>query len=77
MADRKLYNYHLGGVPEGEEPLLIEDYPMEQMFDMASPEIEKVEAEQVKALIRKILQYDPAKRPLAGEILMDPWFADN
>lgn len=74
-ADRKLYNCRLGGVSEGEEPLLIEDYSMEQMFDMASPEIGQAEAEQIKTLVRKILQYNPAKRPSAEEILMDPWFA--
>lgn len=76
-ADRKLYNCQLGGVPEGEEPLFIEDHSMERAFDMASPEIEKVEAERVKTLIRRILQYDPAKRPSADEILMDPWFAND
>jgi serine/threonine protein kinase len=28
----------------------------------------------MKALIRWILQYDPAKRPSPAEILSDPWF---
>jgi serine/threonine protein kinase len=32
------------------------------------------EATLVKALIRRTLQYDPAKRPTASELLQDPWF---
>ena len=34
------------------------------------------EARKVKALIRWILQYDPAKRPSAAEILSNPWFCE-
>lgn len=65
----------LGGVEEGKGPLMVEQQTMEELFDEASPDISKEESNAVKALIRRILQYDPAKRPLAEEILLDPWFA--
>lgn len=74
--EREIFNRHLGGVPEGGEPLMYEEFSMEQMFDMAAPEVGEVESQQVKALIRRILQYDPAKRPSPAEILQDPWFAE-
>ncbi|CAJ0553206.1 Ff.00g117180.m01.CDS01 [Fusarium sp. VM40] len=74
--DRKLYNYQLGGVPEGEEPLEIpEQLSMEEAFDQTKPELDKEEAQKVKNLVRWILHYDPSKRPSADEILQDPWFA--
>lgn len=54
---------------------MLEQQTMEELFDQASPDISKEESEAVKALVRRILQYDPAKRPSAEEILLDPWFA--
>jgi serine/threonine protein kinase len=36
-----------------------------------------MDSEEVKAvevLLRRILQYDPAKRPSAASLLKDPWF---
>lgn len=42
---------------------------MEELFDQADPDINE-EAHRVKALIRWILQYDPAKRPSPAEILL-------
>ncbi|KAK1772822.1 serine protein kinase [Phialemonium atrogriseum] len=74
--ERKLFNFGLGGVAEGEEPLMLEQTSMEELFDQAGPELDEVEARKVKALIRRILQYDPAKRPSAAEILVDPWFCE-
>ncbi|KFA75783.1 hypothetical protein S40288_09664 [Stachybotrys chartarum IBT 40288] len=71
----KLFNYELGGVAEGEEPLLLDEPPMEELFDQAGPELDVEEAGVVKALIRRILQYNPVDRPTAVEILSDPWFA--
>jgi len=53
---------------------MIEQTSMEELFDQAGPDIDEKEAGQVKKLIRWILQYDPAKRPLAREILLDSWF---
>lgn len=50
---------------------------MEELFDEASPHepLDKEEAEEVKNLIRWILNYDPAKRPSPAEVLRHPWFA--
>lgn len=73
--DRKLYNCQIGGVPEGEEPLMLERLSMEEAFDQTKPELGEEEAEKVKKLIRRILQYDPSRRLSVVEILQDPWFA--
>lgn len=73
-SEVKLYNCQLGGVGENEEPLMLEQLSMEEVFDQESPDISKEEAAKVKALIRRILQYDPKKRPSAAEILRDSWF---
>ncbi|KAI1061376.1 hypothetical protein LB507_011305 [Fusarium sp. FIESC RH6] len=75
--DRNLYNCALGGVGEGEEPLMLEQLSMEAAFDLTRPELSVEEGDKVKKLIRRILQYDPSKRPSAEEILCDPWFADE
>ncbi|KAK3689219.1 putative serine protein kinase [Podospora appendiculata] len=75
--ERKLFNCELGGATEGEEPLMVEMSSMEEMFDQAGPDLDEDEARKVKALIRRILQYDPAKRPSPAEILLDPWFCEN
>ncbi|KAJ5976631.1 hypothetical protein N7481_010338 [Penicillium waksmanii] len=72
--ERKLFNCQLGGVSPGEEPLMVEQTSMEESFDRAGPGLGEEEAQKVKALIRWILQYDPAKRPSPTEILSDPWF---
>ncbi|CAG8946696.1 unnamed protein product [Penicillium salamii] len=72
--ERKLFNCQLGGVAPGKEPLMVEQTSMEECFDRAGPELDEEEANKVKALIRWILQYDPAKRPSPTEILSDPWF---
>ena len=74
--ERKLFNCNLGGVEKGEEPLMLEQISMEELFDEAGPDLDQNEAHQVKALIRRILQYDPAKRPSPKEILLDPWFCE-
>lgn len=74
--ERKLFNSQLGGVALGEEPLIVEQTFMEESFDRAGPDLAEEEAHEVKALIRWILQYDPAKRPSPAEILSDPWFCE-
>ncbi|GAW24788.1 hypothetical protein ANO14919_143820 [Xylariales sp. No.14919] len=71
---RELYNCEVGGVREGEEPLMFEQESMEELFDQANPDIDEEEASEIKSLIRRILQYDPADRPTPAEILQDPWF---
>ncbi|KAJ5509085.1 hypothetical protein N7527_011228 [Penicillium freii] len=74
--ERKLFNCQLGGVPPGEEPLILEQTSMEDCFDRADPDLDEEEANKVKALIRWILQYDPAKRPSPAQILSAPWFCE-
>lgn len=59
---------------EGGEPLVVEQTSMEELFDRAGPDLEGEEAHNVKALVRSILQYDPAERPSPTEILANPWF---
>lgn len=49
---------------------------MEEYFDYLAPEIDHKEGNKAKALIRRILQYDPAKRPSPAELLLDPWFVE-
>ncbi|KAK1832029.1 kinase-like domain-containing protein [Podospora conica] len=75
--ERKLFNCQLGGVGEGEEPLMLAEQSMEEWFDEAGPEIGEEEALRVKALIRRILKYDPAERPSPAEILRNPWFCEE
>lgn len=75
--ERKLFNCQLGGVPGGGEPLMVEQLSMEEMFDQANPDLDAEEANTIKALIRRILQYDPAQRPSPTEILRDPWFCES
>ena len=55
---------------------MLEQTSMEGEFDQAGPNLDEEEARKVKALIRWILQYDPAKRPSAAEILLDSWFCE-
>ncbi|KAJ6190004.1 hypothetical protein N7519_000025 [Penicillium mononematosum] len=74
--ERKLFNCQLGGVAPGQEPLMLEQASMEESFDRAGPDLDEEEAHKVKALIRWILHYDPAKRPSPAEILSDPWFCE-
>ncbi|KAF4506568.1 hypothetical protein G6O67_006638 [Ophiocordyceps sinensis] len=74
--ERKLFNCQLGGVAEGRSTLMVEQTSMEELFDQAGPDLDEEEASKVKALIRRILQYDPAKRPSPAEVLLDPWFCE-
>ena len=53
---------------------MVEQISMEEQFDSAEPDIDEKEADEVKTLIRWILQYYPAKRPSPEEILCHPWF---
>jgi serine/threonine protein kinase len=75
--ERQLFNCQLGGVPEGGEPLMVEQMSMEEMFDQAQPDLKAEEAGKVKALIRRILKYDPAQRPSPADILCDAWFREE
>jgi non-specific serine/threonine protein kinase len=75
--EMELFNCQLGGVAPGKEPLMAEDISMEELFDMAGPDLDEEEDRKVKALIRWILRYDPPKRPSPAEILLDPWFSET
>jgi serine/threonine protein kinase len=60
---------------EGMDPFSLKEVPLEKLFDQyKSPDFPDKEAERVTALLRRILQYDPAKRPTPSQILQDPWF---
>lgn len=74
--EKKLYNCQLGGIPEGGKPHMPERMSMEESFDQYKPDLGEDEARTVKELLRWILQYDPAKRPSAAEILSHPWFRE-
>ncbi|KAI0533737.1 serine protein kinase [Xylaria digitata] len=64
--ERKPYNCEVGGVKEGAEPLMLEQHSIEEYFDQSKPDVNDEEATKIKLLIRRILQYDPTKRPSAG-----------
>jgi serine/threonine protein kinase len=55
---------------------MVEQMSMEELFDQAGPDLDAEEAREVKALIRRILQYDPAKRPSPAELLLESWFRE-
>ena len=73
--ERKLFNCQIGGAQEGEAPVMLEQTSMEELFNQAGPDLSEDESQAVKALIRWILQYDPAKRPSPAAILLNPWFS--
>lgn len=75
--ERKLYNCALGGVEDGEEPLMLEQVTMEGAVNRGARGLSSKEKRQVKGLLRWVLQFDPAKRPSAAEILRHPWFSDQ
>ena len=48
---------------------------LEELLErVAPPEMDKGEVNAMGVLLRRILQYDPAKRPSAADLLKDPWF---
>lgn len=49
---------------------------MDELFDQAGPDLDGDEARKVRALIRWVLQYDPAKRPSPAKILSNPLFRE-
>jgi len=53
----------------------VEPPPLETYLrSKAPPEMDTGEMEAVGVLLREILQYDPAKRPVAADLLRNPWF---
>ena len=72
--------YRTNGEPireDGEERVYVHD-PIEKLFtDNKHPQISEDEATVIVGLIRRVLEYDTAKRPTAEELLQYPWFADE
>ena len=56
---------------------MLEEKSMEEYFDEAGSDLSERESRVVRALIRRILQYDPRKRPAPEAILAYPWFAED
>ncbi|KAL2810281.1 kinase-like domain-containing protein [Aspergillus granulosus] len=73
----KVKNY-VGELCEGFDPSTIRSaLPIEKAFDKGKPEdISTEDADAVKRLLRWILDYDPAKRPSASELLENSWFVE-
>lgn len=56
-------------------PELHVDDSLETLFGQNKPDdVDEAESALIIALIRRILNYDPALRPTAEELLEDPWF---
>lgn len=69
------FNSYLEEMPQGTDLLDVKGLPLEQFFDSLKPEeMTDDEANDVKSLLRQILQYDASKRPTTKEILQNPWF---
>ncbi|KAL5338626.1 kinase-like domain-containing protein [Aspergillus crustosus] len=69
---------YIGELPEGFDPTTIKPAPsLEQAFDDERLDnMTGEEADVIKELIRWILDYDPAKRPTASELLQHSWFVE-
>jgi serine/threonine protein kinase len=75
--ERVHFNTFLYDDPEETDLLLNKMKPLEELFDENKPDgLSDNESKMIKALLRRILQYDPAKRPTPSQILQDPWFMD-
>lgn len=75
-AGRIQYNGFFGEVLEGTDLLSAKMEPLEQFFGSVKPEsMTTKEGKAVTVLLRRLLQYDPAKRPTPTEILEDLWFS--
>lgn len=53
-AREEAFNRQLGAVVPGEEPLMVEQMSMEELFGGAEPDLGEEEARKLKALIRWI-----------------------
>ena len=74
--ERVQFNSFTGPIAEGGDPLSARLPPLETIFDRSKPtDLSEPEGATITALIRRILQYDPAERPTASQILQDEWFA--
>ena len=58
----------------GDDGLDLQGWLEEVYFDMSKhPELSREDISKVGALIRKLLQFDPANRISAAEVLQDEW----
>lgn len=74
--EKVLFNRFIDCVPDDRDPLEPKLDPLEKLIDKELPEdVSSEESLALKALLRRILKYDPEKRPTAAEILQDPWFS--
>jgi serine/threonine protein kinase len=77
-TERVLYNIATEPYEDNCDPMEIIIHSAEERFDRGKPSsLSGEEAILIKALIRRTLQYDPAKRPSASELLHDPWFTTD
>jgi serine/threonine protein kinase len=61
--------------PEETDLLVNKMKPLEEEFDEDKPDdLSDEEGKMAKALIRRALQYDTAKRPTPSQLLQDPFF---
>ncbi|KAK0099716.1 hypothetical protein ONS95_013391 [Cadophora gregata] len=61
---------------EEEEPYISDD--LEKSFrENKSDEVDEEQTSIIISVIREIMQYDPRKRPSAGELLKHPWFKED
>jgi non-specific serine/threonine protein kinase len=71
------FNSHTEEPKEGLDPLEAKGPEIWEHFEENKPSgLAAEDAEVVVALLRRILQLDPAKRPSASELLKDPWFSE-
>lgn len=81
-AEGKQIKHYVGDYPEGEDSdpdNFHAEFPsLEEYFDKEKPaDITPTEANEIKALLRWILQYDAELRPSAAEILAHSWFSNS
>jgi serine/threonine protein kinase len=76
--ERVQFNTLLYDDPEETDLLSNKMQLLEELFNDNKPDdLSHKESKLVKALLRRMLQYDPARRPMPSQILQDPWFADD
>jgi serine/threonine protein kinase len=74
-SDRVLFNTLPSDASEGIDPFVGKRQPLEEYFDANKPEeLTTQDSNMIKALLRRVLQYDPETRPTASQLLQDPCF---
>jgi hypothetical protein len=71
------FNSHPENTSSNEDRLEAKGKKLREYFEEHKPkDLATQDAEVVLALLRRILQLDPASRPAASEILQDPWLSE-